>query len=285
MRIDTAPPGLAALAVLLLTLAGGCAAPEKELVGPAEVRPMAGDEGIPTQFVTTSHRAGARQPFLLLRQEHPVASVILFTGGDGVAEIGPAGIRRRGNFLVRTRQRFARQGLMVAVVDPPSDRQNLNGFRTSAAHALDIKGVIAYLREQAPVPVWLVGTSYGTVSAAKVADRLADGGGPDGVVLTSSLFVGGRWGDSVFDADPSRVRVPLLLVHHRSDRCPATPFSQAEPYLRRMVNAHPAELIPFEGGGPVHGPFCEPFDYHGYPGLEPNVVEAIARWIKAHPPR
>ena len=285
MGIGTAVLRLVVLAGLLLAVADGCAIPVKELVGPAEVLPMASEEGIPAQYVATSRREGARQPFLLLRPQHPVASVILFPGGDGAVEITPAGIRRKGNFLVRTRTLFARQGLLVAVVDAPSDRPNLDGFRTSEAHALDIKGVIAYLREQAAVPVWLVGTRYGTVSAAKVADRLADGGGPDGVVLTSSLYIRGRRGDSVFDADPARVRVPLLLVHHRSDRCPATPFSQAEPYLKHMVQAHPAELIPFEGGGPVQGPFCEPLDYHGYPGLEPTVVQTIARWIKDHPPR
>ena len=113
---------------------------------------------------------------------------------------------------------FAEHDLLVALVDPPSDRPNLNGFRTSQAHALDIKGVIAYLREQAHVPVWLVGTSYGTVSAIMVADWLADEGGPDGVVLTSSLFRRGRIGDSVFDADPAHIRIPLLVVHHRNDR-------------------------------------------------------------------
>ena len=135
------------------------------------------------------------------------------------------------------------------------------------------------------MPVWLVGTSYGTVSAAKVADWLADDGGPDGVVLTSSLFVPGRAGDSVQDADPARVRVPLLLVHHRNDRCKVTPFGKAEPYRQRMVNAKPSELIAFDGGGPVDGKVCQARDYHGFPGLEPKVVETIADWIKAHAPQ
>ncbi|MFI5399635.1 MAG: alpha/beta hydrolase [SAR324 cluster bacterium] len=254
-------------------------------MGPVQAQPASDSGPYSAQYVTTQRRAGVRQPFMLLRPEHPAASVVLFTGGDGVATISSAGIRRQGNFLVRSRTLFAQQGLLVAVVDPPSDRITLNGFRTSQAHALDIKGVIAYLREQAPVPVWLVGTSYGTVSAAKVADWLADGGGPDGIVLTSSLFNRGPHGDSVYDADPARVRIPMLLVHNKSDRCPATPFSRAGGYLDRMVNAKPGELIAFEGGGPVRGPLCEPFDYHGFPGLEPQVVEAIAQWIKAHPPR
>ena len=285
-RIARRPRLAPFLALLLAALLSACAAPLQEIAAPAEVQAGPDREGFSVQYVATSRRAGARQPFLLLRPEHPVASVILFTGGSGVAGVSPQGVSKPGNFLIRTRRQFVRQGLMVAVVDPPSDRRSLDGFRTSAAHALDMKGVIAFLREQAPVPVWLVGTSYGSVSAAKVADRLADGGGPDGVVLTSSVVRANRTlGDSVLDADPARLRVPLLIVHHRNDRCWATPFADAEPYRLRMSHARPSELIAFEGGGPVRGDVCEPYDHHGYVGLEEQVVAAIARWIKEHPPR
>lgn len=274
---------LCALLAALFLL--GCAGPVRELAGPADAVPVAYKETFPTQYVTTSRRAGARQPFLLLRPQHPVAAVILFSGGEGVVGISPAGVKRPGNFLVRTRRLFAQQGFLVAVVDPPSDRDNLDGFRTSLAHALDIKGVIAYLRQQADVPVWLVGTSYGTVSAAKVTDHLADGGGPDGIVLTSSLFHRGRIGDSVWDAAPARIRVPVLLVHHRQDRCWATPFGDAQGYVDRLTAAPAKELLALEGGGPTRGGFCEPYDYHGFVGIERQAIDAITSWIKAHPTR
>lgn len=274
---------LSALLAGLLLL--GCAGSVQELAGPADAVPVTYEEAFPAQYITTSRRAGARQPFLLLRPPHPVAAVVLFTGGEGVVGISPAGVKRPGNFLVRTRRLFAQQGFLVAVVDPPSDRANLDGFRTRSAHALDIKGVIAYLRQQADVPVWLVGTSYGTVSAAKVADYLADGGGPDGIVLTSSLFRPARIGDSVWDADPARIRVPVLIVHHRQDRCWATPFSDAQGYLERLTAAPAKELLALEGGGPTRGGFCEPYDYHGFVGIERQAVDGIAAWIKSHPAR
>src|SRR5579863_4127210 len=223
------------LMVAVLAFVAACASiGVKEAAGPATSEPMATPGPYHAEYVTTAGHEGARQPFALLRPEHPFASVILFSGGDGAINLSPDRIRRGGNFLVRSRELFAQQGLMVAVVDVPTDRSTLNEFRTGKAHALDIKSVIAYLREQAHVPVWLVGTSYGTVSAVKVADWLADGGGPDGVVLTSTLFVPRRLGASLFHADPARVRVPLLLLHHRSDRCPSTPFRQADGYVKRM---------------------------------------------------
>lgn len=274
---------LSALLVALFLL--GCAEPVRELAGPADAVPVTYEEAFLAQYVTTSRRAGARQPFLLLRPQHPVAAVVLFTGGEGVVGISPAGVKRPGNFLVRTRRLFAQQGFLVVLVDPPSDRTNLDGFRTSQAHALDIKGVIAYLRQQADVPVWLVGTSYGTVSAAKVADHLAEEGGPDGIVLTSSLFRRGRIGDSVWDADPVRIRIPVLLVHHRQDRCWATPFGDAQGYLDRLTAAPAKELLAMEGGGPTRGGVCEPYDYHGFVGIERQAVDGIAAWIKSHSAR
>lgn len=273
-------------AIALLMVVAACT-PPKGVTGPAREQPISQSDGIAVSYVTTSRREGATQGFLLLRPPHPVASVILFPGapGDGDVHISAAGIKGTENFLVRSRTLFAENDLLVAVVDAPSDRSTLSGFRTTEAHALDIKGVIAYLRTVAPVPVWLVGTSRGTVSVVNVAARLSEGG-PDGIVVTSSIFLigGAEKTPTVYSADLARIRIPTLVVHHRSDRCPVTPFAGTSQFMRSLVNAHPVELIPFEGGGPVRGRQCGAFDYHGYPGLEPQVVGAIATWIKAHPP-
>jgi acetyl esterase/lipase len=139
-------------------------------------------------------REGVTQRFLYLKPEKPVASVILFAGGHGGLQIGDNGSFGWGarNFLVRTRQIFAENGLAVAVIDAPSDRQNppfLSGFRQTSKHVADVKAVIAWLRKEAEVPVWLVGTSRGTQSAAFIATELAlPDGGPDGLVLTSTIL-------------------------------------------------------------------------------------------------
>jgi acetyl esterase/lipase len=139
-------------------------------------------------------RPGVTQRIVLLSPDKPTSAVILFAGGHGGLRITANGSFNwgEGNFLVRTRDRFAAQGLLVAVVDAPSDRQNppyLSGFRQTPEHVADIKAVIAWLKQQAKVPVWLVGTSRGTQSAAFAATQLpvADGG-PDGLVLTSTML-------------------------------------------------------------------------------------------------
>ena len=236
---------------------------------------------------TIPTRPGVTQSFLLVRRsEAPAATVILFAGGDGALRLGPDGRMAAlgGNFLVRNRARFAEHGFTVAVPDAPSDHASgLSRFRASQAHAEDMRALIATLRAMAPAPVWLVGTSMGTVSAANGAARLHEGG-PDGLVLTSTIT---RWnknqGESVGDVKLKDIRIPTLLVHHREDACPFTPFSDIPGVLRDLSKAPRRELLAFEGGDPPQSGPCEARAAHGYLGLDAQVVKAIADWIAATP--
>ena len=60
---------------------------------------------------------GVKQAFILIKPEKPVASVILFAGGHGALGLQGAAAMKwgKGNFLVRTRDKFAAHNLMVAV--------------------------------------------------------------------------------------------------------------------------------------------------------------------------
>src|SRR5512140_3634196 len=131
-------------------------------------------------------RAGVTERMIVLSPAQPRAAVVLLAGGHGGLQIYPNGSMRwgEGNFLVRTRQLFADQGLAVAVLDAPSDRRSpplLRGVRQTPEHAADLKAVIAWLRENTRLPGWLVGTSRGTESAAYAATELAGAEGPDGI--------------------------------------------------------------------------------------------------------
>ncbi|HKJ00398.1 MAG TPA: alpha/beta hydrolase [bacterium] len=235
-------------------------------------------------YVTTQGRPDALQPFLLLVPSQPKAVAVLFAGGQGQIGLLPDGhIRNGDNFLVRSRERFLAQGLAVAVIAPPTDHPSLDRFRSTEAHTADIAGVIAYLRGRLHVPVWLVGTSRGTISVAYAASRLAPPAGPDGIVLSSTVTVLSR-GASADGADLAAIRVPTLLVQHRLDACRVTPFGGAEALLKRLVNAPAHELIAIEGGGPPRGPACQAFNYHGFIGREAATVRVMTDWIKVHPP-
>ena len=231
-------------------------------------------------------RTGVTQRFLLLQPENPdstKAAVILFAGGDGGVQLAADGTMRgmRGNFLVRTRDLFAAQGLAVAVIDAPSDRQIqpfLSGFRQTREHVEDVKQVIAWLRSELKVPVWLVGTSRGTQSAAYVTTQLApDAGGPDGLVLTATMLMDKR-GRPVPGMALDRIQIPVLVAHHVQDGCWACQFSDMPKLTNQLKHLKRTELITFDGGSNVGDP-CEARGYHGFNGIEADVVGKIAAWI------
>src|SRR5215831_1975585 len=81
------------------------------------------------QVIDVPTRPDVTERFLLIAPDDSRATVVLFAGGDGGLQIAADGKLGNGslasNFLVRSRQLFADQRLMVAVVDAPSDRQSL----------------------------------------------------------------------------------------------------------------------------------------------------------------
>jgi dienelactone hydrolase len=228
-------------------------------------------------------RPGVTQRILVVEPEKPKAAVILFAGGHGGLMLTPQGDMGwgKGNFLVRTRALFARQGLLVAVIDAPSDHQAppyLSGFRQTREHAADVKAVIAWLKKEANVPVWLVGTSRGTQSAASLATTLPLAeGGPDGIVLTSSILTDPK-GRPVPDMPIDKIKVPVLVVHHKLDGCALCRYADINALMGRLTASPRKELLTFDGGTSKGDP-CEAFAYHGYAGIEGDVVAKIGAWV------
>lgn len=219
-------------------------------------------------------RPGVTQPILFTAASAPAASVILFPGGNGVlSSLG-------GNFLVRVSGQFAASGLSVALVDVPSDHLSGMGtpFRSGEAQARDTAAVVAFLRSRSPAPVWVVGTSRGSISAANAAARL---GPPQiaGLGLTSAV-----WTDGMDRVPLGKITVPTLVVHNRSDGCSESPFEGAAAAMPQLRQAPAKELLAVSGGGGRGAP-CGATSPHGFYGIEGEVVPPMVAWIKAHPPR
>ena len=236
------------------------------------------------QVVDIPSRPGVTQRLLVLTPPRPRAAVILLAGGHGGLQLQADGSMNwgKGNFLVRTRNIFARQGLTVAVIDAPSDRQDtpfLSGFRHTPEHAADIKAAISWLRAQANVPVWLVGTSRGTQSAAHAAIELAGPDGPDGMVLSSTILTE-NFGRPVPGMPLDKVRIPVLVVHHEQDGCLHCRFNDVPQLMDKLVNAPRKQLLAFKGGVNEGDP-CDAAAYHGFNGLEREVVGQTAAWMLA----
>jgi len=243
----------------------------------------------PQKVVDIPTRPGVIQRMLTFTPENPKAAVVLLAGGHGGLQISPDGSLRwgEGNFLVQTRKLFVSNGLMVAVVDAPSDRQSppfLGGFRQTGEHVADIKAVIAWLKQQADIPVWLVGTSRGTQSAAFIATQLSPrDGGPDGLVLSSTILADKPGNRPVSEMDLRRIQVPTLVVHHKHDECGHCKYDDLPNLMDKLTAVPRKELLTFEGGVNKGNP-CKAKAYHGFNGIEEEVVTQIAEWITRKEP-
>lgn len=255
--------------------------PHRLLVGLALLLPV----GAPSaeDIVILPTRGDVTQSYLLTTPEAGKARAVavLFPGGAGKTDLERETARTvldRGNFLVRSRRLLAGNGVAAAVMDVPSEQSSGmdDGFRLGAAHAEDIGKVVADLKKRFPgLPVFLVGTSRGTVSAAAAGARL--GKAVDGVVLTATVFLANQRHRGLSGFDYSSIPSPLLFVHHVEDGCDVTPFSAA----KRLADRYP--LVSVSGGPPAKSQPCEALSAHGFFGRESETVDAIAKWMLKQP--
>lgn len=240
------------------------------------------------------------------------ASVILLAGGNGVLNLNGQGDTRdlQGNFLIRSVHLFLYRRLNVALLDAEPAFPAPNGLtnqRLTTEHAAHLGNVIAAVRRQWPgKPVWLVGTSNGTLSALNAAARLKGVAGaeprslanvalpganalPNGLVLTSAVTQadpGGEMG-TVLGQDPplASIAIPTLVMWHRNDTCSVSPATAAMSVFDGLTGVPAARkaFAVISGGRPniaVHA--CSAFGRHGYNGAESDAVIAIANFILMH---
>jgi pimeloyl-ACP methyl ester carboxylesterase len=270
------------------------AASAAPLFAQSKVEPKVGDCGEVVAVEThgrTSTRYALAQP-----NDAPQggqAALVLLAGGGGHVDLDRKGCVRalKGNFLVRSLTLFHRAGFSTALVDAPSDHpgeDGLKGFRIALQHADDLGKIIADLRKRAKAPVWVVGTSRGTISAANAAARLSGSNAPDGVVLTSAVMSGGSGGrrpwatQTVFDFRLEAIAAPVLVVGHASDNCPRTP-ARLMGNITARTNAAREQVVTVSGGpgGAQTGlDACQGRTPHGFVGQEAAVVAGIARFIR-----
>ena len=231
------------------------------------------------RLVFTDTRPGVRVGYWLMERPGATATVMLLPGGEGGIGAVKGEAPRSKNFLVRTRDMFADAGFNVAVIGKPSDQDDLTlEFRASKAHVEDLRVIAERLRAQLGKPVWLVGTSRGSVSAAAAGAKL-DPPAIAGLVLTSSVTYS-RSGFAAPNMPLMDVRVPVLVLHHKRDACKDCDPREAHLITDRLTGAPVKKLLLVEGGGDPSGPVCEPMHYHGFIGMEAEAVRLIAAFVK-----
>ncbi len=136
------------------------------------------------------------------------------------------------------------------------------------------------LRDKYPkLPIWAVGNSRGTVSAAVTALWVTPPA--DGLVLTSSLTGPDASEDLHEESLPlEMITGPVLIVTHRDDACPITRPEDSEALKQRFSASEKVRVKRLDGGStPISLP-CDPLAPHGFFGIDQKAVDAITRWIR-----
>ena len=226
-------------------------------------------------------RSGVSVSALLITPSSPNAALILMPGGPGVIDLSGTTIGRTLGFLSANFENFAAKNLTVVIVDAPSDQAGglLPRFRQTAAHLKDLKAVIARIKHETNLPVWLIGISRGAISvlhAAVNSNESINGF----IALSSPTRIPPRSGViRLTDLELDRVKIPALLGGHRDDGCRGTPPDGAEQIARGLINSPNAAAKIFSGGRDIGRNPCGPGSPHTFEGIHDEVVEYIANFI------
>jgi pimeloyl-ACP methyl ester carboxylesterase len=164
-------------------------------------------------------------------------------------------------------------------VGNPTDVSDLdNSFRTSPQHVEDLLKVVEFAKRDYGLPVWLVGTSRGTVSAAAAAISFGNRE-LAGIVLTSSM-TGNKKTRGVQAQELGTIRIPVLVMHHESDSCNSCSPKDVSRITNGLSNAPVKKQIMVNGGANPRGDACEAMHWHGFIGMEKEAVDIISNWIK-----
>lgn len=226
-------------------------------------------------------RGGEIQRVLASVPAHPRGTVVMLPGGAGDVGLERDGdIRHDHNFVVRTRTLWNNHGYAVLIPDT-INRANLRGLRSSPAYAALVSDLVAFARQRIAGPVFLLGTSQGSIAAMNGAAH-AQPGSIAGVVLTESVSVMGGSGETVFSAHPERVRVAALIVANSDDRCIVAPPEAATRIAAAMTASHDVHVVTVSGGITRSSKDCGSLTPHGYYGIEDQVIGKISNWLNAH---
>ncbi len=243
---------------------------------------------------TIETRPGVTLSYLLHTPDvHAKGVLILFGGGTGEGHFAGSGadVSLSDNFLARTSPDFVQRGFAIALVGVPSDHPSgmLDSFRTSPDHTADIHRLVQVLIKKNLAPIYLVGTSRGTLSAAYLATSINDER-VKGLILTSSL-------SAIGSLPLNTVTMPVLIIHHGHDDCRSTLYGAAYSLKHSFGKSSKVDFVTVNGGSAGVGYYegrgkkkggggadpCKALSHHGFLGVEEHVIDLITDWLEGKP--
>lgn len=232
------------------------------------------------ELISVPTRDGVTTSYWWMPREHAKANLILLSGGAG--GIGYRnGAPQSNNFLIRSREYFATgnpsAAFNVALLGNASDLRQLDpATRATPEHVADIAAVIGHIRAKNAAPIWLIGTSQGTISVAAAA--IALGHQVSGVVLSAS-YTSFKTPTSVPKQAVDTIQVPVLVVSHEQDTCKVTMPYENKYIMEKLTAAPVKKLILMSGGRDPTGNECEALHWHGFINMEAQASKVMTDWI------
>lgn len=224
-------------------------------------------------------RADAHLPIYVMTQPLAQATLVLLPGGDADSGKLVDGQPTSKNFLTRSRGLFFAEQFNVIVVFRATDLQHMTyEYRLSPAHMKELAAVVDYAKQLSQAPIWLVGTSRGTVSGTAATLALPVGS-VQGLILTSSVT--SKKPGAISSQDIGRIAVPTLVVHHQNDGCKICVPHEAARITNALQSAPFKKFQMVQGGSDPVGDPCKAQHWHGFINHEKETVQLIGNWIKS----
>ena len=219
-------------------------------------------------------------PILQNKKTNDAINLILIPGGNsGTGEI-KNGIPSSQNFLVRSRGDFDSAGFNTYILfraKSVAPNAMATTYRNDKEHMREIQSLIKHITSNNSGPIWLVGTSMGTISAISAALQLTNSN-IKGLVLTASITK--KAPGNLASQSLQEIKLPVLMIHHEADACFACIPTEAKYLFMNFKNSQNKDFKMFGGGGPVSGDPCNNQHWHGFIGIESQVTAHIVKWIK-----
>ena len=186
-----------------------------------------------------------------------------------------------GNFLIRSRRFLADESIATLIVDCHSESGDYcsAAYQSSQDRQQHVQKLIDAVKGQYPSlnEVWLIGTSMGTISSAFMP--IFDPKSYAGAIHTASITEPWAQGSyrELANFDYTRSGIPQVFVHHRDDPCGLTTYAGA----KKISEKFGFPLITVLGGSGFQGGACQAQTEHGFKGIEPQTMRAIANILKS----
>lgn len=196
-------------------------------------------------------------------------------GGQDHFKKGDKGISVSNDFLMRSISRFVGGGYAVAVVGMPSDLELMNDdFRFSETHYSDVRKLCESLATAGYESIYLVSSGSGSLSLLSMAKRPLP---PQvkGVMLTNPYDIGKLPVPPVIDS----ATLPILIIQHEADECGMFTLEGTLKTRDMLAKLTKVTLVRVSGGkGDLDNP-CDSLGFHGFYGVEQEVVKTILDWV------